>query len=93
MPAIIPLAIAAVGAAATMKGASDQKKAIEGSNALNSANFQQQQKTDWERYTMARGVNPDTGTAINAKLPFWANVKPTTTGGTTGSFAVPSYKA
>jgi len=79
------------GLALTAKGQSDQKNAINASNAQNAANFKEKQAADWRRYMLARGVNPGvTGGAVNAKLPYWAMVKPTTAGGTTGSFIAPT---
>lgn len=96
MPAIVPLVVAAAGAAMTAKGQSDQKKQNEATNTQTQENWDAQQKTDWDRYMMSRGVDNTSGIAgakaINTKLPYWANVKPRTAN-QFSAMSVPSYKS
>ena len=73
-----------LGAAATIYGANKQASANQAAQQQNYQQFLDQQKNDWQRYLMQRGINPgaDTqtgviptnGTPMNTKLPLWMTV-------------------
>ena len=76
-----PCTFAAIAAAASVagvglaaKGAHDQKKAQRKALDQEQANFEAQQKENWKRYMLSRGVDQSTGRAVNTKLPLWATV-------------------
>ena len=71
--AAITAAVGLGGLALTAKGAHDQKKAQRKALDQEQANFEAQQKENWRRYMLSRGVD-ETGRAVNTKLPLWATV-------------------
>lgn len=74
--AIVAGVIGAGGLAMTAKGQSDAKKANKASLAEQSANWKAQQKENWRRYMLSRGVDTaNGGRAVNTQLPLWATVK------------------
>lgn len=79
--AIIAAVIAAgAGAAMTAKGQSDAKKANKAKLAQDAENFDAQQAENLRRYMLSRGVDTNTGGAVNTFLPLWANVRRDKTG-------------
>ena len=76
---IVAGVIGAGGLAMTAKGQSDAKKANKAALAEQSANWKEQQKENWRRYMLSRGIDTaNGGRAVNTRLPLWATVKPGT---------------
>lgn len=73
--AIIAGVAAAGGLALTAKGQSDAKKAQKKALSQEQNNYEDMNAENWRRYMMTRGVDTNTGKAINTKLPLWATVK------------------
>lgn len=71
-------AVAVIGAGVTLYGASEQKKAQKETNAANREIADETNAENWRRYMLSRGVNTETGGAVNAKLPLWASAVSTT---------------
>ena len=62
------------GLALTAKGQADAKKAQKKALAQEQQNYEDQIAENWRRYMLSRGVDTNTGKAVNTKLPFWATV-------------------
>ena len=74
--AIVAGVVGAGGLALTAKGQSDAKKANKAALAEQSANWKEQQKENWRRYMLSRGIDTaNGGRAVNTQLPLWATVK------------------
>lgn len=80
---------ALLGTGISLYGANKQNKANAAAQAENARLQEEQNRSAWGAYLLARGVNPQgaaTGQiptnpqAINAKLPLWANVRRTAGG-------------
>lgn len=78
--------IAAVGLVTNVVGANKQASAISDANAANQSAQAQQNSGAWGNYLLTRGIAPTTPptpgvipsagqyTAVNSRLPLWANV-------------------
>lgn len=91
--AAIAAGTAVAGTYMSYKGAQDQKKANQDAQNQNASQFAASQNQNWTNYLLTRGINPGPGgvktgavptsgfTAVNTKLPLWANVSDTPSGG------------
>ena len=78
--AIVAGVVGLGGLAMTAKGQSDAKKANKKKLAQDGDNFDAQQLENTRRYMLSRGIDTNTGGAVNTFLPLWAKVRRDKTG-------------
>lgn len=79
------VAVAAVGAGASLYGANKQAKAQSGADNANREAIKESDLNGWKAYLMQRGLNPSGVTsfgqiptnaqAVNTRLPLYANIR------------------
>lgn len=69
--------VATAGIGTALYGANVQRKATASTNEANRQNHLDSLRENMRRYSMQRGIEPDTGVALNTKLPLYAGVKRT----------------